>query len=593
VVETLLSNEFGCDSLIITTTTLLPSDTTLLTQTSCNPQDTGVVETLLSNEFGCDSLIITTTTLLPSDTTLLTQTSCNPQDTGVVETLLSNEFGCDSLIITTTTLLPSDTTLLIQTSCNPLDTGVVETLLSNEFGCDSLVITTTTLLPSDTTLLTQTSCNPSDTGVVETLLSNEFGCDSLIITTTTLLPSDTTLLTQTSCNPLDTGVVETLLSNEFGCDSLIITTTTLLETPSTTLNPVICPGDSVLINGVYYSAELSSGVDTFASVNGCDSLVFISLGFFASPQLQTLDTVLCAGEELRLLGQVFDEITPGGTLGIAGQNGCDSVLLEVTVSFSEPSLEILANSPDCIGLGGTIELNNIGGGIGPYNYDLEGVESGLVAGSSLLLEDILPGNYTLTLSDSIGCEGGASITIQEGIQPAVDLGADIDTILGAQIILNPVINFDYDTLIWQPAEAVDCEGCPSPLVIATESLNIQLTAISEEGCVAEDVIQLLLNRQRNVYIPNVFSPNGDGRNDFFTIFADPDQVLRVESFEIYDRWGNQVFLNEDFRPNEELDGWDGTFRGEPMDSAVFVYYARLEFTDGEIELFKGDITLLR
>jgi len=414
-----------------------------------------------------------------------------------------------------------------------------------------------------------------------------------VVTTTTLLPNDTTFVNFESCNPLDTGTVENLLSNEFGCDSLVVTTTTLLPSDTTFLTPIICPGDSILINGQYYSEQLVSGVDTFASANGCDSLVFIDLSFYADPELQSIDTVLCAGEELRLFGQVFDESTPGGSVELQGQNGCDSLQILVNLSFSEPSVDVLANDPDCVGLAGSIELNGISGGLGPYTYELGSLESGQVEGGTLLLDNILPGNYTLTLMDSIGCEGGASITIQEGLEPVVNLGADIDTILGAAIVLNPFFNFDPDTLIWQPAEAVDCDTCLMPTVIATESVNIQLTAISEEGCVAEDAIMILLNKERRVYIPNIFSPNDDGRNDFFTIFGDPDQIVSVQEFSIYDRWGNQVFRNEGFPPNVESEGWDGTFRGEPMDSAVFVYYARLEFTDGEEVLFKGDVTLLR
>ncbi len=122
------------------------NDTTNLAATTCDPAQAGVTQVLLSNQFGCDSLVITTTTLLPADTTNLAATTCDPALAGVTQVLLSNQFGCDSLVITTTTLLPSDTTNLAATTCDPAQAGVSQVLLSNQFGCDSLVITTTTLI---------------------------------------------------------------------------------------------------------------------------------------------------------------------------------------------------------------------------------------------------------------------------------------------------------------------------------------------------------------------------------------------------------------------------------------------------------------
>ena len=206
-------------------------DTTNVFATTCDPGLVGVVPNLLTNQFGCDSLVITTTALLPADTTNVFATTCDPGLVGVVPNLLTNQFGCDSLVITTTALLPSDTTNVAATTCDPGLVGVVPNLLTNQFGCDSLVITTTALLPADTTNVAATTCDPGLVGVVPNLLTNQFGCDSLVITTTTLLPSDTTNVAATTCDPGLVGVVPNLLTNQFGCDSLVITTTTLLNIP--------------------------------------------------------------------------------------------------------------------------------------------------------------------------------------------------------------------------------------------------------------------------------------------------------------------------------------------------------------------------
>jgi gliding motility-associated-like protein len=95
----------------------------------------------------------------------------------------------------------------------------------------------------------------------------------------------------------------------------------------------------------------------------------------------------------------------------------------------------------------------------------------------------------------------------------------------------------------------------------------------------------------DVYIPNVFSPNGDDKNDIVTVYAD-ENVRRVVYLEIFDRWGNMVFKASDFPPNDPAFGWDGTFRNIPMNPAVFAYVAKVELING-VQVPYKDITLIR
>jgi gliding motility-associated-like protein len=98
---------------------------------------------------------------------------------------------------------------------------------------------------------------------------------------------------------------------------------------------------------------------------------------------------------------------------------------------------------------------------------------------------------------------------------------------------------------------------------------------------------------RNVFIPNLFDPsNTNAANNTFTIWGDED-VVKVNYLRIYDRWGNMVFGNEDFLPNDPAEGWDGGFRNQDMNNAVFVYYAEILFKDGLTLMYVGDVTLKR
>jgi len=592
-VET-LSNSIGCDSLVFTTTTLLPSDTTQLLDGSCNPQDTGTVETLLTNQFGCDSLIIETTTLLPTDTTFLQQSSCNPQDTGTVEALLQNQFGCDSLVITTTAFQLSDTTQLFSESCNPQDTGITQVLLQNQFGCDSLVVTTTTLLPSDTTQLLAESCNPADTGTTTQLLTNAAGCDSVIITQVGLLPSDTTLLTGQSCNPADTGTTTQLLTNAAGCDSVIITEVALVPEFRTEVILPLCPGDSVLFNGTYYSESNPQGQDTLTATSGCDSILLIAIELAAPLAEETISDTLCPGEQLSLLGEVFDEDRPGGEILLRSQGGCDSLRIRVDLRFEAPQAGLATEPAPCPGEPGRWQLTAVSGGRPPYRFAVDGgplVPLGnLPAGGPLQ-----PGTYTLRLEDARGCATAEAFNIAAGQTPILELAAEqIDLPLGDSVRLEPlVLSFSPDSIRWFTTAPISCTDCLSPVLRPLETSRVRVEAYAGNSCLARDEILLVVDSRVPVYIPNAFSPNADGRNDFFFPQARPGAVLSVRSLRIYTRWGEPVFENRDFLPNAAEAGWDGTFRGKPLNNGVYVYLLELEYPDGRTEVRSGDVTLVR
>ena len=76
------------------------------------------------------------------------------------------------------------------------------------------------------------------------------------------------------------------------------------------------------------------------------------------------------------------------------------------------------------------------------------------------------------------------------------------------------------------------------------------------------------------------------------MYGNKDVDLIVE-MQIFDRWGNQVFVNREFPPNQEDYGWDGTFKSKEMNPAVYAYWARVRYKDGTEGAFKGDITLVK
>jgi gliding motility-associated-like protein len=186
------------------------------------------------------------------------------------------------------------------------------------------------------------------------------------------------------------------------------------------------------------------------------------------------------------------------------------------------------------------------------------------------------------------------------IQPdefKVTVDPQVTVQLGESYLVNATINVpqsEIAQITWTPPTWLSCDTCLSTRIDTPLHTQLyRILVVTNEGCRDDAPLLLRVNKQVNVYIPNIFSPNSDGENDGFTVYADIRGVKQVKLFQIYSRWGEQVFVRENFQPNDPTLGWDGRFRGQDMNPAVFVYYAVVEFIDGQEVLFKGDVTIER
>ena len=110
--------------------------------------------------------------------------------------------------------------------------------------------------------------------------------------------------------------------------------------------------------------------------------------------------------------------------------------------------------------------------------------------------------------------------------------------------------------------------------------------------IAEDEIVVRVRKDRLIYIPNAFTPNDDGFNDLFMIHGGQG-VKQIKTFRIFNRWGEILYEGYNFQPNDPDFGWNGKFKEERLNPGVFVYLAEVEFIDGRVEIYKGDVTLVR
>ncbi|MFZ1677371.1 MAG: T9SS type B sorting domain-containing protein, partial [Saprospiraceae bacterium] len=214
------------------------------------------------------------------------------------------------------------------------------------------------------------------------------------------------------------------------------------------------------------------------------------------------------------------------------------------------------------------------------------------------LENIIPGQYSVTVTGQNGCTWSSGFTLPGSEKIELTLEVDAIQTTDQFVTIKAQINLPItalDTLIWLPEDLFTCpfELCLEQTITRpSQQTEIIVMAVDINGCMAE--ARLLLDDKSNpqVYIPNVFSPNEDGVNDLFTIYGNKDVEVIVE-MRIFDRWGNFVYMNTHFPPNEENYGWDGKFRNSDMNPDVFAYWARVQFVDGSEGFYKGDVTLVR
>jgi gliding motility-associated-like protein len=272
-------------------------------------------------------------------------------------------------------------------------------------------------------------------------------------------------------------------------------------------------------------------------------------------------------------------------------NGCTDTD-QVLVTREGPVTEPLATQPPCYGDKGTITLSGATGGVTPYLYS---VDNGANFSSSAVFTNLEPGLYNAIVQDANGCEFDKEVSIIQPDQFDVFVEPQVTMQLGDSYQLNTQVSVpitEIQQVDWFPIFNLSCSDCLDPIATPPTSTTYTVTVVTKNGCKDSAPVFFRVDKTGGVYVPNAFSPNGDGTNDVFMIFSDSKSVVKVKSFLVFNRWGETVYQYFDFNPNDPAYGWDGKHRGQAMDPAVFTWFAEVEFIDGRIELFKGDVTLM-
>lgn len=423
--------------------------------------------------------------------------------------------------------------------------------------------------------------------------------------------SDTVNIAVLPATILDLGADRTICSNVTLTYTLPTAFASWVWSPATGLDCSNC-------NTVTISAGDTITYIVLASTGeNCLSADTLTIFYASDTVFASLDTVVCSNETLSLFGLELPADTVVLFYGVSA-GGCDSVLT-VTVTGIDPAQTLVQES---ICPGDTFQINGISiTRDTSFQFLLTGVSGcdSLVLVEVELLEpparavtlqvcpgavatyggvEIPPGTTQVVYVPGIAGACDSVITVTATLlQPPVVLLPATDTLeAGNAIELAPFV-FGNGPFGWQwtpvtPLDWLSCYDCPNPMASPLATTVFSVTVTDANGCETMDSIALVVLPCKEPYIPNVFSPNGDGINDWFYLQSS-ECVIHLRYLRIFDRWGELIFQRNDFSPNVATLGWDGRFKGKMMTSNVFVWVAEIEFPGGMVLLKKGDVTLLR
>jgi len=372
--------------------------------------------------------------------------------------------------------------------------------------------------------------------------------------------------TDNQATNLGPGIYTFSLVDDNGCE--ISVADTINEPSQIVINdfelfPNSCVGDSE--GGISISARGGTGTLNFNWSNGSNSAQLIAVPS-GNYEVAITDANDC------LLTESFELITPDALDG--------SVTALDATCFEESD--------------GGLTITPIGGQR-PFSYSLDGVA---FDGFSSRI-GLSAGTYTPFIKDGNGCIWqGSPIDVAQPLPFTVSIRSETTTIeQGDSLLLvarfqNNNGNIQYDWTA-DAANTFVCDSglCDEILITPLRETRYELYAVDASGCEAEAFINIRVAKSQNVFVPTGFSPNGDGENDFLLVHG--KEGLTIQSFTIFDRWGETIYQSNELSINNSKNTWDGTFKGQSLNTGVFVWVLEVGFPDGSVEIFQGSTTLIR
>ncbi|MEK7257296.1 MAG: gliding motility-associated C-terminal domain-containing protein, partial [Bacteroidota bacterium] len=167
--------------------------------------------------------------------------------------------------------------------------------------------------------------------------------------------------------------------------------------------------------------------------------------------------------------------------------------------------------------------------------------------------------------------------------------------MGQEVQLEAFANQLGVTYAWSPAADLDDASAVDPVAKPLISTYFAVAVTNVRGCVKYDTAKVVvhIDREKGIYVPNTFTPDDSGHNDFFRLRNANPGLTKINLFKVFDRWGEVVFEAHECQPETSTCAWDGDFRGQKAEMGMYVWMAELEFLDGVTKALSGTVELIR
>jgi gliding motility-associated-like protein len=197
----------------------------------------------------------------------------------------------------------------------------------------------------------------------------------------------------------------------------------------------------------------------------------------------------------------------------------------------------------------------------------------------------------LIVTNSSGCADTVTKTVLIYPLPLIDAGPDKSILVGQSVALTPTGSpvVDY---VWNPTTQLSCINCYATIASPKNTTTYNIKVTDANGCINSDKVTItVLCNDKNIFIPNTFSPNNDGVNDWF--YPRGIGLFKIQSIRIFNRWGEMVFQKANITPNDPVSGWNGKYNGKILSSDVYTYLIDIVCENSDVMTYKGNITLIQ
>ncbi len=419
--------------------------------------------------------------------------------------------------------------------------------------------------------------------------------------------------------PSTTTTYTVTASNNCGSATASITVNVINFNPTVSNSDTICIGNSIQLTasgGITYSWQPSTTLDnanianpvatpnqtttytvTITDANGCSSTQSTTITVDNQPQANAgPDQTICYGSSTQLLGSgaTFYTWTPNVYLSnnhianpictpedtivytLTAQNTCgeskDSVQINV--------IKINVNtSKDTIICPNTYAMLWATGGVAYQWSPPELLDNS--TNDTVIARPLTNTVFTVTVTDNNGCT--STENVQVSIYPTTNVSITPEYSIipfGGSVQLTANGNGNFS---WSPDTSLTCSNCSNTIASPFSSTQYIVTLIDANGCMFYDSAWVIV--EGSIYVPNTFTPNRDGINDFFLAFGS-----EIKEFEmlIFNRWGEEIF-----RSTSLLEGWDGTYKKQKCPIGVYVWRITYTENSGKEGVLIGHVNLLR